>query len=61
MSIPVIIEARGFASSLGSFLAVRNVTFTIPSGQVVAFLGPNGEGKTTTMRLLRGFVAPTRR
>ena len=59
MSTPVMIEAQGLCKQYGSFLAVRDVTFSIPQGQVVAFLGPNGAGKTTTMRLLTGFVAPT--
>jgi ABC-2 type transport system ATP-binding protein len=35
------------------------VSYSIPKGQVVAVLGPNGAGTTTTMRLLTGFVAPT--
>ncbi len=60
MSTPVMIEAQGLTKQYGSFLAVRDVTFSIPQGQVVAFLGPNGAGKTTTMRLLTGFVAPTK-
>jgi ABC-2 type transport system ATP-binding protein len=60
MSTPVMIEADGLCKQFGSFLAVRDVSFSIPKGQVVAFLGPNGAGKTTTMRLLTGFVAPTR-
>jgi ABC-2 type transport system ATP-binding protein len=59
MSKPVMIEADGLSKQYGSFLAVRNVTFSIPKGEIVAFLGPNGAGKTTTMRLLTGFVAPT--
>ena len=59
MSKPVMIEADGLCKQFGSFLAVRDVTFSIPKGEVVAFLGPNGAGKTTTMRLLTGFVAPT--
>ncbi len=59
MSTPVMIEAEGLCKQFGSFLAVRDVSFSIPRGQVVAFLGPNGAGKTTTMRLLTGFVAPT--
>jgi ABC-2 type transport system ATP-binding protein len=60
MSTPLMIEAQGLSKQYGTFLAVRDVTFSIPRGQVVAFLGPNGAGKTTTMRLLTGFVAPTR-
>ncbi len=59
MSTPLMIEAYNLSKQFGSFLAVRDVSFSIPKGQVVAFLGPNGAGKTTTMRLLTGFVAPT--
>jgi ABC-2 type transport system ATP-binding protein len=59
MSNGLMIEADGLCKQFGSFLAVRDVTFSIPRGEVVAFLGPNGAGKTTTMRLLTGFVAPT--
>jgi len=59
MSTPVMIEAHNLTKQFGHFLAVRDVSFSIPRGQVVAFLGPNGAGKTTTMRLLTGFVAPT--
>ena len=54
-----MIEAVGLFKQFGPFLAVRDVSFAIPSGQVVAFLGPNGAGKTTTMRLLTGMIAPT--
>jgi ABC-2 type transport system ATP-binding protein len=39
--------------------AVRNVSFSIESGEMVAFLGPNGAGKTTTLKLLSGLVVPT--
>ncbi len=59
MTNGLMIEAEGLCKQFGSFLAVRDVTFSIPKGEVVAFLGPNGAGKTTTMRLLTGFVAPT--
>ncbi len=59
MSTPLMIEAHNLTKQFGSFLAVRDVSFSIPKGEVVAFLGPNGAGKSTTMRLLTGFVAPT--
>jgi ABC-2 type transport system ATP-binding protein len=55
-----MIEALNLSKQFGHFLAVRDVSFSIPRGEVVAFLGPNGAGKSTTMRLLTGFVAPTR-
>jgi gliding motility-associated transport system ATP-binding protein len=59
MSTPLMIEAHNLTKQFGNFLAVRDVSFSIPKGEVVAFLGPNGAGKSTTMRLLTGFVAPT--
>jgi ABC-2 type transport system ATP-binding protein len=40
----------------GDYPAIRNVSFDVPTGQVVGFLGPNGAGKTTTMRILAGFL-----
>lgn len=39
--------------------AVRDLTFAIPSGQIVGFLGRNGAGKTTTMKILSGILHPT--
>ena len=39
--------------------AVKDVSFSIDSGEMVAFLGPNGAGKTTTLKLLSGLVYPT--
>ena len=39
--------------------AVNDVSFSIPTGQIVGLLGPNGAGKTTTMRMITGFLAPT--
>lgn len=55
----VMIEARGLCKFYGPFAAIRDVSFSIPSGQVVAFLGPNGAGKSTTMKILTGFLAAT--
>lgn len=54
-----MIEAKGLSKYYGSFVAIQNVTFSIPKGQIVAFLGPNGAGKTTTMKILTGFLAPS--
>lgn len=59
MSTPVMIEADGLCKQFGSFLAVRDVSFSIPKGQVVAFLGPNGAGKTTAMRILCTVLRPS--
>ena len=55
----VMIEARGLSKYYGPFVAVQDISFTIPQGQVVAFLGPNGAGKTTMMRMLTGYLAPS--
>jgi len=54
-----MIEARKISKYYGAFVAVRDVSFSIPEGQVVAFLGPNGAGKTTIMKVLTGFLAPS--
>ena len=55
----LLIEAKGISKYYGDFVAVKDISFTIPRGQVVAFLGPNGAGKTTTMKILTGFLAPS--
>jgi ABC-2 type transport system ATP-binding protein len=52
-----MIEAKGLSKYFGPFVAVKDVSFSIPKGQIVAFLGPNGAGKSTTMRILSGFLA----
>lgn len=55
----IMIEARGLSMFYGPFVAISDITFKIPTGQIVAFLGPNGAGKTTTMKILSGFLAPS--
>lgn len=57
---PVMIEARGLCKYYGPFVAIENISFSIPQGQIVAFLGPNGAGKSTTMKILTGYLAPSR-
>ena len=54
------IEARGLERVFGPFVAVDDVSFSVPRGQVVALLGPNGAGKSTLMRMLMGYLPPTR-
>lgn len=54
-----MIEARNLSKYFGMFMAIKDISFTIPQGQIVAFLGPNGAGKTTTMRILTGFLRPS--
>jgi len=54
-----MVEARGLKKHFGQTRAVDGVSFTVSRGEVVGFLGPNAAGKTTTMRLLTGFLRPT--
>jgi ABC-2 type transport system ATP-binding protein len=54
-----MIEADGLSKYYGSFIAIEDVSFRVPSGQIVAFLGPNGAGKSTTMKILTGYLAPS--
>lgn len=54
-----MIEVSNVSRHFGSFKAVDDVSFSIPTGQIVGLLGPNGAGKTTTMRMITGFLNPT--
>jgi ABC-2 type transport system ATP-binding protein len=53
------IEFSGITKHFGSVLAVDHLTFTVQPGRVTGFLGPNGSGKTTTLRMLLGLVHPS--
>jgi len=53
------LEVRDLTKTFGAVTAVRAVTFTAPAGQVTGLLGPNGSGKTTTLRAALGLVRPT--
>jgi ABC-2 type transport system ATP-binding protein len=53
------IEITGLSKHFGPVLAVDNLSFTVEPGRVTGFLGPNGSGKTTTLRMLLGLVHPT--
>ena len=54
-----MIEARDLTKYYGNFPAIENVSFEIQKGEIVGFLGPNAAGKTTTMRIITGFMPPT--
>ncbi|NNE10602.1 MAG: ABC transporter ATP-binding protein [Gemmatimonadetes bacterium] len=54
-----MIEVRQVNRSFGAIPAVRDLTFTIPPGEIAVFLGPNGAGKSTTLRMLIGFLPPS--
>jgi len=48
------LSVRGLTKRFGSFTAVDGIDFDVPRGQIFGFLGPNGSGKTTTIRMLTG-------
>ena len=54
-----MIEVSHLTKYYGSFLAVDDLSFTIPDGHVYGFLGPNGAGKSTTMNIMTGCLSPT--
>ena len=51
-----IVKVQGLQKKFGKFQALRDVSFTIKSGEVVGFIGPNGSGKSTTIRALLGII-----
>ncbi|TQK20616.1 ABC-2 type transport system ATP-binding protein [Microbacterium sp. SLBN-154] len=67
MSIPpdenraaeLAIETRGLTKRFGTQTAVDGIDVTVPPGSVFGFLGPNGSGKTTTIRMLLGLIRPS--
>jgi ABC-2 type transport system ATP-binding protein len=56
---PYVIQAENLTRYFGDFLAVDHVSFNIKPGEVVGYLGPNGSGKTTTIRMLLGLLRPS--
>ena len=53
------IEAAGLCRAFGDLLAVDQLSLVVPRGSIYGFLGPNGSGKTTAMRMLCGLLLPT--
>lgn len=56
---PPAIKAVNLTKKFGNFTAVDNVSFEIPRGEIFGFLGSNGCGKSTTMKMLTGLLEPT--
>ncbi len=56
--MPSIVETRNLYKSFGSFKAVNGLSFSIEKGDVYGFLGQNGAGKSTTMRMIMGLIFP---
>ena len=53
------IDVRGLTRRFGGFVAVDDLSFTVESGEIFGFLGANGAGKSTTIRMLCGLLRPT--
>lgn len=54
-----VIEIHGLTKKFGDFTAVDNISFNVRKGEIFGFLGANGAGKTTAMRILCGLSIPT--
>ncbi len=54
-----MIEVEHLSKVYGSTAAIKDITFSVESGEILGFLGPNGAGKTTTMRILAGYLPAT--
>ncbi len=57
--IEEVIHAENLTKRFGDFTAVDHISFRVNSGEVVGYLGPNGSGKTTTIRMLLGLLRPS--
>ena len=53
-----VIETKGLTKRFGSFTAVDHISFEVGRGEIFGFLGANGAGKTTAMRMLCGLSRP---
>lgn len=54
-----MIEVQHLTKRYGDLIAVSDISFSVAAGQILGFLGPNGSGKTTTMRIITGFLPAT--
>jgi len=56
-STEMAVDVHGLEKNFGAVHALRGLDLTVPTGQVTGFLGPNGSGKTTTIRILLGLLS----
>ena len=59
MSTKKVIQVEGLTKKFGDFTAVNAITFDVEKGEIFGFLGANGAGKTTAMKMLIGISTPT--
>lgn len=58
LAAPVALDVRGLTKRFGGTTALEGVSFVVPARQVTGIIGPNGSGKTTTLKCLSGFLRP---
>ena len=56
--MPDAIVLRGVTKRFGGTVAVDDLTLSVPSGSIYGFIGPNGSGKTTTLRMIMHILLP---
>ena len=59
MSSPLAIDVADLSKKYGDRMALSHANFEVPMGSICGFVGPNGSGKTTTIRMLLGLITPT--
>jgi len=59
MSSPLAIDVADLSKQYGERMALSHANFEVPMGSICGFVGPNGSGKTTTIRMLLGLISPT--
>jgi ABC-2 type transport system ATP-binding protein len=60
MTNDIAIKAQGLTKAFGNFIAANELSFEVKKGEIFGFLGANGAGKTTAIRMLCGLLRPTR-
>lgn len=59
MNEQIVIHAESLTKAFGDFIAVDQISFTVNKGEIFGFLGANGAGKTTAIKMLSGLLKPT--
>ena len=54
----VILEVKNLSKTYKNFKAIYDISFQVNKGDIYGFLGPNGDGKSSTLRMILGFIKP---